>query len=103
MIDSPTGSDLSRRSLVKTAATVAAAGGVLALAGPATAASADAPGVPEQLPAGRHHENRHHRAGTQVMVRVLDERLGVLEVYGDDAHHTLTDRALAAQLVRLAR
>jgi uncharacterized membrane protein len=40
MIDPPIGSDLSRRSLVKTAATAAAVGGAIALAGPDKALAA---------------------------------------------------------------
>ncbi|MBR7830912.1 hypothetical protein KDK95_31700 [Actinospica sp. MGRD01-02] len=93
------GSDLSRRSLVKTAATAAAVGGALALAGPA--AGAEAATVPGQTAA----DAPEHRpeAGDGVLVRVLDARLGTLEVYTEHGHRTCTDRALAAQLARLAR
>jgi hypothetical protein len=101
MTASTEGSRLSRRSLVKTAATAAAAaGGALAVAGPASPAAAAAlpaappARVPEQYPS----------TGDGVLVRVLDVRLGTLEVYTrTGGHHTVTDRALAAQLARLAR
>ena len=103
MIDSSADTDLSRRSLVKTAAaTAAVAGGVLALAGPAgTADAAEATAQPQHLPAARTVE--HEPAGEGVLVRVLDARLGTLEVYTEHGHRTVTDRALAAQLARLGR
>lgn len=100
MIDPLADSDLSRRSLVKTAATAAAAGGALALAGPA--AGAEAAAVPAQMPAAATPDH-HSAAGGGVMVRVLDPRLGTLEVYTEHGHRTITDRALAAQLARLGR
>jgi len=93
-------SELSRRSLVKTAATAAAVGGVLALAGPA--AGAEAAAVPAQMPAAATPDHRP-ATGDGVMVRVLDARLGTLEVYTEHGHRTITDRALAAQLTRLGR
>lgn len=103
MTDSPTGSDVSRRSLVKTAATAAAIGGALALAGPAGTAAADAAGKPEQVPPARGAEPDHRNSDTHVMVRVVDERLGTLEVFTDEGHRFVTDRELAARLVRLGR
>ena len=98
--------DLSRRSLVKTVAAVAAVGGTLALAGPA--ATAEAAGKTtangdEHLPAARAPQNHHGEAGDGVLVRVLDARTGTLEVYTPTGHHTITDRALAMQLARLGR
>lgn len=110
MIDPLEGSDLSRRSLVKTAATAAAVGGALALAGPASAAEAAA--VPEQATAAgttAHGTTAQGpvahgpEAGDGVLVRVLDARRGTLEVYTEHGHRTVTDRALAAQLARYAR
>jgi hypothetical protein len=98
MIDSSTGSDLSRRSLVKSAATVAAVGGALVLAGPV--ATADAAAKTEQVPAARAPEQH---ADSRVMVRVLDARTGALEVYTATGHRTVIDPALAAALTRLAR
>ncbi len=102
MIDPLAGSDLSRRSLVKTAATAAAVGGALALAGPAS--GAEAATVPAQMPAAPAAAPEHRSAaGDGVLVRVLDARLGTLEVYTTHGHRTVTDRSLAAQLARLGR
>jgi hypothetical protein len=103
MSDSPTGSDVSRRSLVKTAATAAAAGGALVLAGPAATAAADTAGRSEQAHPGRDAEPDHRDGDAHVMVRVIDERLGTLEVFTATGHRFVTDRALARQLVRLGR
>ena len=97
MTDNQIDADLSRRSLVKTAAAVAAAGGALALAGPAaTAQAADSAPAAKSAP-----ETHDGKADTNVLVRVLDARLGTLEVYTATGHHTITDRALAARLGRL--
>ena len=103
MIDEQTGSSLSRRSLVKGAATAAAVGGALTLAGPA--ATADAATSNDQSPATRAagHDHEQHSGDTAVMVRVLDARLGTLEVYTPTSHRTITDSALAAQLTHLDR
>jgi hypothetical protein len=98
MTDPIAGSDLSRRSLVKTAATAAAVGGALVLAGPASGAEAAA--VPAQTTASGTTEHGP-ATGEGVLVRVIDARLGTLEVYTGHGHRTVTDRALAAQLVRL--
>ena len=104
---SPAGSELSRRSLVKTAATAAAAGGALVLGGPAV--SAQAAGRPEQLPAPRPEElpaagaAERHEVGDGVMVRVIDVRTGALELYTTDGHRMVVDRALALQIARLGR
>lgn len=103
MIDSATDSDVSRRSLVKTAATAAAVGGALALAGPAAAAAADAAGKSEQVPPARDAGPGHRNTDDHVMVRVIDERLGTLEVFTDAGHRFVTDRELAGRLVRLGR
>jgi hypothetical protein len=103
MIDEQTGSAFSRRSLVKGAATAAAVGGALALAGPA--ATADAATSSERTPAsgatGLDHEQ--HGSDAAVLVRVLDARLGTLEVYTPTGRRTITDSALAVQLARLGR
>jgi len=100
MIDEQTGSAFSRRSLVKGAATAAAVGGVLALAGPAaTAEAATGNQQPSQAPATGHESEQ--RGAAAVLVRVLDARLGTLEVYTPTGHRTITDSALAAQLTRL--
>ena len=102
----PAGSELSRRSLVRTAAT-AAAGGALVLAGPALSAQAAdragrRPAVRAQpLPADRTGQppaarvDAQHQAGDGVMVRVIDVRTGTLELYTADGHRTVVDRALA--------
>jgi hypothetical protein len=107
MTDTQIEADLSRRSLVKTAAAVAAVGGTLALAGPAATAEAagkTAANGEEQLPASRVPDDHRGEAGDGVLVRVLDVRTGTLEVYtAGGRHHTITDRALAAQLARLGR
>lgn len=106
MTDSAHESDVSRRSLVKTAATAAAVGGALALAGPAaaaTAAAADPAGRSEQVPAARDAGPDHRDTDTHVMVRVIDARQGALEVFTDTGHRFVTDRALADRLVRLGR
>lgn len=101
MIDEQTGSAFSRRSLVKGAATAAAVGGVLVMAGPAaTAEAATSNQQPSQAPAtGRESEQRGGDGA--VLVRVLDARLGTLEVFTSSGHRTITDSALAAQLTRL--
>ena len=105
---SPAGSELSRRSLVRTAATAAAAGGALALAGPAVTAQAAArPERPsadragQQVPAA--DADGRYEAGDGVMVRVIDVRTGTLELYTGDGHRTVVDRALAVQIARLGR
>lgn len=106
MTDNQIDADLSRRSMVKTAAAVAAAGGALALAGPAGAAQAAGSAAQRAyVPAGRTEPDTHHGAADHgVLVRVLDTRLGTLEVYTEDGHHrTVTDRPLAAALARLGR
>ena len=105
MTDTQIVADVSRRSLVKGAAAAAAAGGALALAGPAaTADAADSVANAEDVPAaGAAKKQHHHDTGAGVLVRVLDARLGTLEVYTATGHHTITDRALAAQLARLGR
>ena len=104
MTDTQIATALSRRSLVRTAAAAAAVGGTLALAGTAAAAeAADSPAKGEHVPAARIAEHPHHDAGAGVLVRVLDARLGTLEVYTQAGHRTVTDRALAAQLARLGR
>jgi len=110
MTDSQTGPDFSRRALVRTAATAAAAGGALALARPASAAAPTAAGDgavaahrAEQVPGSRAADPDHRDADAHVMVRVLDARLGTLEVYTEHGHHVVTDRTLALQLVRLGR
>jgi hypothetical protein len=103
MIDEQTGSSLSRRSLVKGAATVAAVGGALTLAGPAaTADAATSSGHSPATDAAGHDSEQHGKDGA-VMVRVLDARLGTLEVYTPTSHRTVTDAALAAQIARLDR
>lgn len=101
MTDPLAGSDLSRRSLVKTAATAAAVGTGLAAAGPATTARAAA--VPEQAPPAHGPLAGQDDPGTRVLVRLLDARAGTLELYTEHGHRTLTDRALAARLARLGR
>jgi len=104
MTDNQIEADLSRRSMVKTAAAVAAAGGALALAGPAgTAQAAGSAAQSAYVPAGRAPETHHGAADHSVLVRVLDARLGTLEVYTEAGHRTVTDRALAAALARLGR
>jgi hypothetical protein len=103
MIDEQTGSALSRRSLVKGAATAAAVGGALALAGPAATADAATSGEhPTAADAAGQDREQHGNDGA-VMVRLLDARRGTLEVYTATSHRTVTDSALAAQLVRLDR
>jgi hypothetical protein len=101
MTDNQVGADLSRRSVVKTTVAAAAAGGVLALAGPAAFAQAAEPaGDGKHIPVARTPESR--AAGTGVLVRVLDANAGTLEIYTAAGHHTVSDRALATQLTRLA-
>jgi hypothetical protein len=108
MTDPVAGSDFSRRSLVKTAATAAAVGGALALAGPA--AGAEAATVPGQTTAADTDIDTDTdtaangpETGGGELVRVLDARQGTLELYTEHGHRTITDRALAAQLGRLGR
>ena len=103
MIDPTAGSDLSRRSLVKTAGTAAALGGALALAGPAATATAAAaaPATPRHAPTTGAPASQHDEPAAAVMVRVIDARLGTLEVYTATGHRTVTDRALAARLAPL--
>ena len=100
MIDT-SDSEFSRRSLVKTGATVAAVGGVLAVAGPAAVASAATGGERGERPVVAQAD--HHEGDANVMVRVLDVRLGTLEVFTEHGHYTITDRALALTLARLGR
>ena len=107
MIDEKTGSPLSRRSLVKVTATAAAVGGALVLAGPAATADAATTGD-EHASATRaagpdEHAHQHAGDATGVLVRVLDARLGTLEVFTSAGHRTITDSSLAAQLARLGR
>jgi len=107
MIDEKTGSSLSRRSLVKVTATAAAVGGALVLAGPAATADAATNGSEHPsaaLAAGRdEHGHQHAGDAAGVMVRVLDARLGTVEVFTPAGHRTITDASLAAQLARLGR
>ena len=102
MIDSSPSStpDLSRRSLVKTAATAAAVGGTLVLGLPGGAEAAARPAARRAQAADAPE---HRESGDGVLVRVVDERLGILEVYTGTGHRTITDRDLAVRLARLAR
>lgn len=105
MIDEQTGSSLSRRSLVKTTATAAAVGGALVLAGPAVTASAATGNEHSAATRSAGHDDHGQDAGDAggVLVRVLDARLGTLEVFTSAGHRTITDSSLAAQLARLGR
>jgi hypothetical protein len=101
MIDEQPASSFSRRSLVKGAATAAAVGGVLAVAGPAATAGAATTNEHSAATGTAGHDNDQHLGDAAVLVRVLDARLGTLEVYTSNGHHTITDAGLAAQLTRL--
>ena len=98
MTDNQIDSDFSRRSLVKTAAVITAAGGALALAGPAaTAVAADSAAKGEQVPDAGAPQ---HQPQAAAMVHVRD---GVLDIHTANGTRTVKDPALAARLTNLGR
>lgn len=100
MPEIPAQSALSRRGLVKSTAALAAAGGVaLAAAAPADAAGPQRAAAPADRPAVRPEAG----SATSFTVYVRDAATGDLDVYHGRNHIAVRDRALAAQLARLAR
>ena len=100
----PEPSRLSRRSLVKSAAVVAAAGtATLAVGGPAgastTAPAADAAAA---VP-GARAESAGVTAHGPLVVHVHDAATGELDIYSGESHVSVHDRDLAARLAKLAR
>lgn len=97
---------LSRRSLVKTAAAAAAVGGAMMIAGPAAAAET---GTDTDTDAGEASAvsasaaASHEAATGDVVVHVRNAATGELDVYTPVGHRDVTDPALAARLIRLAR
>jgi hypothetical protein len=88
---------LSRRTMLRGAATAGAAGLAITTLGasPALAASQHAPAgaAPEHVP-------DHIASGEPVIVHVLDVRSGEMDVYRGTSHVRVQDRALAARLAR---
>ena len=90
---------LSRRTMLRGAASAGAAGvAATALAGVAGPALAGASTTRAQdRPLGDNETN------DEVVVHVTDARAGKIDVFRGTSHVELTDRALAARLVRASR
>ena len=90
---------LSRRTMLRGAATASAAGLAITTLGasPALAAShhVSAGTAPEA-----EHVPDHIASGEAVVVHVLDVRSGEMDVYRGTSHVRVQDRALAARLAR---
>jgi len=90
----------SRRSVLKGAAGVGAAGiAATTLAGIAVPAAAAASTSHSAAAPHEHDES----AGTDIVVHVRDAASGELDVYHGTSHTKLHDRALAAHLARISR
>jgi uncharacterized protein (DUF2342 family) len=96
------GTRLSRRSMLRGAATAGAAGlAMTALASPALAATRPAGHAD---PAAGHEQLPDHLAdGEDVVVHVRDVRNGEMDVYRGTSHVRVQDRALAARLARASQ
>jgi hypothetical protein len=89
---------VSRRTMLRGAATAGAAGvAATALAGMAGPALASASTRAQDRPL------RDDEAADEVVVHVTDARTGEIDVFRGTSHVQLTDRALAARLVRASR
>ncbi len=90
---------LTRRSLLRGAATAGAAGLAVtamgAAAGPALA-SASQPAVPGQA----HDQQGHHGRHEPIVVHVRDARSGDIEVFAGTRQSQLRDKDLAARIAR---
>jgi hypothetical protein len=87
---------MSRRSLLRGAATAGAAGLAVtamgAAAGPALAATSSPPAADQA-----HH---HHADAGPIMVHVRDARSGDIEVFAGTSQTRLRDKDLAARIAR---
>ena len=89
---------VSRRTMLRGAATAGAAGvAATALAGMASPALAGASTRSQDRPLGDNETN------DEVVVHVTNARAGKIDVFRGTSHVELTDRALAARLVRASR
>ena len=95
---------LSRRSLVKGAAVVAAAGtATLAVGGAASASVTVSDTNALAAVPGARAESAGATAKGPVIVHVRDASTGELDIYSGDSHVAVQDRDLAARLAKLAR
>lgn len=93
-------SGMSRRGLIRNAAGVGAAGlaaGVLINTATGSAAAAEPQNTPAHSP-----EQAAPQTGETLIVHVRDTRTGDLDVFHGDQHRSVTDRELAAALLRAA-
>jgi hypothetical protein len=89
---------MSRRSVLRGAAGAGAAGvAATAFAGLA------APALASGRPAAREAELSHEDTAEQFVVHVRDVKSGEIDVFRGTSHTRLTDRELAARLVRASR
>jgi hypothetical protein len=100
------GQPASRRSVLKGAAGIGAAGiaatALTSVAGPALAAAKN-PGHEAGHEAGRETGHQADHDGEQVVVHVRDASLGHLELYSGTSQVHLRDKDLAERIVRASR
>lgn len=94
---------LSRRSLVKSAAVVAAAGTATLAVGGAASASTAASGTDAAAVPGARAESTVGTIHGPLVVHVHDAATGELDIYSGEHHVSVQDRELAARLAKLAR